>query len=145
MNAKAKFAMILCSAALFAVSVRAADTAAQKYQDQATQLNALCAKHTDLATALSKLIHADDATVFKALDLDKKSASDIICAQLVAEKVNKPVSALLADAAVSDWSSEMQKHGIELSEVADMMENVHMELAIASLEENKHFAKKKHR
>jgi len=137
MNAKARLVTALCSVSLLAATVTAADSSTQKFHEQSEQLNSLCAKHSDLAAPLSKLIHADDSVVQQAMEQDKKTPTEVLCAQIIAEKINKPVGDLLGDLAVSDWSAELAKHGITLSEVADMIESVNMELAFTSLEQHK--------
>ena len=143
---KTKVAAALMAGMLFLVPLtHAAKTPAEQLATALVELDDLI-KETDLLSFspfLAPVLKAEVAPMNKMLIEDKVRLSDLVIAQLVADRLDKPVLEVLQNRSELDWAKTLEGAKVQLEEAVTYLEEIHTNVAFAMMDRPKKKNKKK--
>ena len=143
---KTKVAAALIAGLLaFAPCTQAAKTATERLAAELVGLDELI-READIPSftpALAPILKVEAAPLSKVLVEQKLKFSDVVMAQLVAEKTEKALVDVLQVNPTADWAKILEGSKVQLDDAIAYLEEVHTNVAFAMMDQPKKKAKKK--
>lgn len=136
--------VLLIAALAISPAALAAKSPAERFTSSLTSLDELIkdANLPTFTTSLAPILKAEAPTLSKALVEQKLRFSDVVVAQIIADKTGKQLFEVLQPNITPDWLKALEDAKVDLSETLTQIGEIHTDVAFALMDQPKKKGKK---